>query len=396
MNNHIIMIKRQKNIWYELYLIVACIYAVYRVITATYIENLIFFPVNKLYIVNYVCIIGLIISFFGQTKITYKRLIISFIIAIIIGIISYFSFDMPSFITFIFILTYPAGLSLKILARRMFWCYFIVIPVIVLAALNGIIKDYTIYQRVLRHSCGFVTPNTFSNYVTITVMLKVYYKFDEWKVKNSFVWMVILIVLYNITNSRLAFLSGMLMIVLAHIFKLIKSNKFKRYLYNISSVLFSILSIICVWATIYFSNHKGILYTEINLFFTGRLTWLTYYYETYGIKLFGQKIVTVSRAVAEETGISWQNIDNAYVLIIIRFGIIFLIGMMIVYFLLGKYLKRDKNLVGAIYVVVICVIGITENFLLHAGMNFTIFMVAEMIASKPILCINKRIHTPKS
>lgn len=113
---------------------------------------------------------------------------------------------------------------------------------------------------------------------------------------------------------------------------------------------------------------------------TGRLSWMIYYYNNYGIDNFGNKIASVSKITAVKTGAKWANLDNSYILFSIKYGLIFLYVFIILYFILGKQLRRKDDLKSALYVILISIFGLTESILFVPGFNFSLLFIAEMIS----------------
>ena len=101
-----------------------------------------------------------------------------------------------------------------------------------------------------------------------------------------------------------------------------------------------------------------------------------------GISPFGQVLTMVSKSQAASTGERWKGLDNSYIYMLIVWGVFGVIIFTLFMYLLGKYLKKTKNYYGALYTLIISLVGITENFLVIVPYNFSIILIAEMLSER--------------
>lgn len=379
------MEKKEKKIYF-LYSVLLNIYTFSKIISSSYIDKMFFISVGNISdIINYICIVGLGSLFLCQNKIPKKKFLIIIIITIFLGIISIKFIDKTLILTYFFIISFPQKISIKKVAKSLFFCFAILITLIISASCLEIIKDYTFFQHnTMRHSFGFSSANSLANAVCICLLLYSYFKYDKWTIINNFIYLLCIVTIYYFTRSRLAFLIAVLNLVLINTFKTIKNKdikeKIQKIVFFLSTYLIPFLSIFSIAITIYFSNNSNSkLFATINELFTGRLKWMIQYYKDYGIHLVGQQIETVSLKKSIELGLSWKNIDNAYLLFSIKYGIIFLIGFNYMYIKVGKMIKNNNNFNKAFLIIAFGLMGLTENFLIIIGYNFTLFFIAEMI-----------------
>lgn len=375
---------RKKNLISSLYVLLACLHSIVKVMNSTYIERIMGLPLSTISsIITYASWIFLTIIFFSQNKISKKRFLSYVLILGIISLISLFIFDRTILTITFFIISYQKNINIHELGNKIFKCNMFLIITIIILSLIGLTTNYTFYQHgVLRQSLGFVSANACANTIVINYML--------WslisKKKNSFlkngIWLTFLIVIYKITNSRMAFFMGIVS-MLTNIFetKYVKKEKIVNAIYISSKYIIAFLFIICIFSTVYFNKNQGSkIYNTINDITTGRMNWVQNYYNDYGINLFGQKIKTVSLKQRLNTNETWTNIDNSYMSISIKYGIVFLLGFTILYIKVGEYARNKENYRVALYIFLIAIMGLTENILLTIGYNYSLFIIGKMLA----------------
>ena len=160
-----------------------------------------------------------------------------------------------------------------------------------------------------------------------------------------------------------------------------KENRFKgKILYQISKLCFPVLMIVCyICSWLYKGGYYISQLNILNIMMSYRLGFMRNYLRGYGIKLFGQTIKTVSYSQALRTGEAWSGLDNSYMYILICWGLIIAIILSLLYYQLGKYNYEKTNKYEAFVVIVLCIIGITENYLSLVGDNIAIIMIAIML-----------------
>ncbi len=107
-----------------------------------------------------------------------------------------------------------------------------------------------------------------------------------------------------------------------------------------------------------------------------------YYLNTYGISLFGQPIETVSMKSAGMDVTKWMGLDNSYLMIGIKYGIVALVLFGIGFYLLGTELKKEDDIAGAIVTILIIFVGVTENYLVAINYNFCMIIFATTVLKK--------------
>lgn len=357
------------------------------VMSASYMDTGISNTLSILYNVSFYFLIGDSI-FNVLTQIIFsKRKIIYLLVGFTLIVLLYLLKNTTLLWIFFVVLGYPQELDSKILAKFLYFSMLLGILVVFIGFTFGIFNDEVggaHYEDGIRHSFGFTTANTLGNYILLILLLKIYISWDVWKLKDTIVWSIVIITTYVLVNSRASFFCSILAILLVLFFK----NK-TIYMKNLKSWLpiisFTVLLFISLYSMIYFSKYQNNSYSFFNELFSGRLYYMTSFYNSYGISWFGNSIRTISAAEIRQLNgyTGWFGLDNSYSYIAINGGIICLILFWLIFFFANIKSIKDKNWGGIIVILVISILGLSENYIRLLNLDFVIFIFASYVAGAP-------------
>ena len=375
------MIKKEKFIK-NIYMYLIFIYSFINILSSTYIDyvipsyNTIYIFIQNLLILTFAFIFIILISH----KITKKSIIVIYSILMLTIIILLKNRDKSLLLLITMLISFPKTIDIKKLCITIVKANALaIITTITLCKLN-LIKDYVFMQRgVFRHGLGFVSANALANLITATLLIYILYKKNNWKLHDTIFWLLILILTNMQTNSRLALLLGIFGVFFATVSKYIAQKKIiTNIIFKITKYIFPFLFVSLILLTLYMDS---ITYNQaeykLNELFSGRLFQMVDFYRQYGIHLIGSPIFTLGIKNAVETGVKWVGIDTSYMNYTLRYGLIFMICLGCLYMKLGKRIKQKNMLYEAIYVITICIMGITENILLIPYFNFSLFLIVK-------------------
>lgn len=371
--------KKMEKASHIIYTILFLIYTIFFTFSSSYIDEIFNYSLS---IIQYIVWIGLVSLYFFRETISIKKLIVSILGLVLIFAISNTVVDKALITNILFLVCYPENLNLEEINKKLLITLICVVGGIVLLASLGIITNYTFYrENHIRKSMGFVSANVFANLVTLIIMIYACLKGRKWNIVNVLLSLIILVLVNNATNSRLAFGIGILTIILAVLNKI--TVRFEKYFYLLVKYSFIIFFVFCLSVTIYFSDKKNTKeFVIINEVTTGRLGWIETYYEENGINLFGNNIVTVGKKSSVQNNKTWRGIDNAYMYALIKYGIIYILIVSYLYFELGKYLREKKMINEAIFIFLICLIGLTENITLYPSYNIALIIIGKILSER--------------
>lgn len=226
---------------------------------------------------------------------------------------------------------------------------------------SNIIMQYRFFgskeDSFMRGDLGYGHPNTLYAVVGIMIILWSFSKVrPRWYI--YVVMSIINILIYCITLSSGGVVIGFLAIISSACMKYIS----KKIICAVS-VIPCIVTMVC--AIIY--NHDNDIWYAINDVLSGRLNMVHRYLFGYDVKLFGQVY----------SGEIPYICDNAYMNILIQFGIVIWIIIAIVYFMTIRkaYINNDKR--SMLICTIMLVFAFIEQFFQNCFMNISFLVIVE-------------------
>lgn len=364
-----------------LYIFTICFNLIMQTLAGTNIQNILFIPKEVLYsLTPKISLLLFIIIFFINGTVSKRIMYVSLVLGIVTIIVTSITNNYALALMFMAIMTCPSGMEISTIAKWEKRSLFCLIVFTIALAVMGIIPSDVVYrENAIRNSYGFTSANAFANSTLIWMLLFGLQKKERWNWRDTIFCGSIAVAVFSFTNSRMAFIMSLVLSLFFLMLK--KENRFKgKILYQISKLCFPVLMIVCyICSWLYKGGYYISQLNILNIMMSYRLGFMRNYLRGYGIKLFGQTIKTVSYSQALRTGEAWSGLDNSYMYILICWGLIIAIILSLLYYQLGKYNYEKTNKYEAFVVIVLCIIGITENYLSLVGDNIAIIMIAIML-----------------
>ena len=364
-----------------LYIFTICFNLIMQTLAGTNIQNILFIPKEVLYsLTPKISLLLFIIIFFINGTVSKRIMYVSLFLGIVTIIVTSITNNYALALMFMAIMTCPSGMEISTIAKWEKRSLFCLIVFTIALAVMGIIPSDVVYrENAIRNSYGFTSANAFANSTPIWMLLFGLQKKERWNWRDTIFCGSIAVAVFLFTNSRMAFIMSLVLSLFFLMLK--KENRFKgKILYQISKLCFPVLMIVCyICSWLYKGGYYISQLNILNIMMSYRLGFMRNYLRGYGIKLFGQTIKTVSYSQALRTGEAWSGLDNSYMYILICWGLIIAIILSLLYYQLGKYNYEKTNKYEAFVVIVLCIIGITENYLSLVGDNIAIIMIAIML-----------------
>ena len=364
-----------------LYIFTICFNLIMQTLAGTNIQNILFIPKEVLYsLTPKISLLLFIIIFFINGTVSKRIMYVSLVLGIVTIIVTSITNNYALALMFMAIMTCPSGMEISTIAKWEKRSLFCLIVFTIALAVMGIIPSDVVYrENAIRNSYGFTSAHAFANSTLIWMLLFGLQKKERWNWRDTIFCGSIAVAVFLFTNSRMAFIMSLVLSLFFLMLK--KENRFKgKILYQISKLCFPVLMIVCyICSWLYKGGYYISQLNILNIMMSYRLGFMRNYLRGYGIKLFGQTIKTVSYSQALRTGEAWSGLDNSYMYILICWGLIIAIILSLLYYQLGKYNYEKTNKYEAFVVIVLCIIGITENYLSLVGDNIAIIMIAIML-----------------
>lgn len=256
-----------------------------------------------------------------------------------------------------------------IVLRKQYCISMIVVLIFLCFSQAGLIEDYIRNDGRIRHFLGF-NWTTYAPIIWFFVTLGYLCLSSNRKILiKSIGFGLIAYILYKLTGTRLAFGLTVLSIVLFLLFGHIK--KHKRILRAVTSLTICspfLCAIVSILAHALY-NPDSRFFVKLNSLLSQRLYLGKMGIMNYGITLLGQKIIWRGFDRNTLTFENYNYVDCTYLHILLEFGIAFLVIYLILLTIGIKRAYRNENYNMCWALCLICVLGMTEPWLLNFTFN---------------------------
>ena len=333
-------------------------------------------------ILLFICFLLLIIREAIDFKLNYREGILVFILTLIAGYF-YIYFGISQSLLPIFIYSVRNMDVVKIF-RISYRISLFMLLFIILSSYIGIIQNYISYSATReREYLGFRYALYPSSIFCNIIFLKVYLE------KENISWLALgalLIgnyVLFQYTDSRLTFILGLLLLIVSAMMK--KIPPIKRLALNRMFIgIFFLAALFSIYFTLnynYLSDWQANLNEELG----GRLALGYSTLKFYGYGLFGKQLSLVGNGLDEEGFLNtatYDYVDNLYVLILLKAGIIFLIIFLVSMTIIMRKIYRRKDSYLYIIFILLALHGVIDDLILLPQYNSFWFVVGELFVRK--------------
>ncbi|WP_156177736.1 hypothetical protein [Bacillus sp. SA1-12] len=211
---------------------------------------------------------------------------------------------------------------------------------VVMLALMGVIDSQISYSSrgILRTSLGFTHANILSLIILSLCINWMYLRFYKLKWFEYIILCLVVYGLYFTTNSLTSIIGISFLLTFNLLARLVKRL-------NIGYIPLSVFLTLIIPTVFSLSLFLAINYSTLNPTLvalneltTGRVSSMNSFYNQYGISLFGKPIEMISTTAAQQLGVPPQVLDNGYMRLLLRFGLI------ITAIFLGLYIKLSFQL----------------------------------------------------
>ena len=260
--------------------------------------------------------------------------------------------------------------------------------VVVGASSLGIIRDYVEVSAMrTRHYLGFLYSLHPSMYVFILTCLWLYLRKDSLRIVELIIWTILNVLVYEATVSRLSFVLALLIIVVAFAVRVTKGR----------IILNKPIGALCVASFIVaavFSLAVTLLYTPANSVFAeligssllaGRLSFGQNALDAYGVTAFGQAIQFIGNGLRVDGSITtgtYNYIDCLYVLILVRYGWVYLLGFLALMTVAAWHAWQIRDPYLLMVLAVLALHGIIDDLIFYLYFNPFLLLAGTALSSR--------------
>ena len=330
------------------------------------------------------CVLLLILKEFLGARFTSRDGLLALVLIVITGYF-YMYFGLTQTLLPIFIYS-ARNMEVNKILRISYIISLVMLVFIILSSYLGIIQNYIYYSALReRQYLGFRYALYPSSILCNIIFLKVYIE------KENVSWLSLICllignyVLFQYTDSRLTFMLGTVLLIFSAIMK--KSQKFREIVLNRVFIWsFLVLALLSIYATLNY-DYLSDWQSDLNEALGGRLSLGNSTLKFYGYGLFG-KMLSLSGNGLDENGMlntsTYDYVDNLYVLLLLRAGIIFLFIFLVAMTIIMKkiYIQKDSYLY--IIFILLAFHGIIDDLIMLPQYNSFWFVVAALFMGRRI------------
>jgi len=258
------------------------------------------------------------------------------------------------------------------------------IPAVFLLCFFGFIEDNVLIMRqVQRYSLGFVHPNTLGMRIFQLILCHCYIHRERLGVIHYLSVVFAVLFVYKFPNSQTVCICLLFFLFLLLLSRFLSGRK--RNLWGIYAkclVAGAVLANVASLFLSFFDVSRNPVLAHLNVWMSSRFACANRVWALYGVSFLGQKIY-VSEEERKLAGITeklW--LDNAYMSILLRHGIVTFLLFSIGYVWLMKYAAAQKKYMLLTVLFLFAVYGIMETGMYAIGQNLFLLFFADLIYRK--------------
>ena len=243
--------------------------------------------------------------------------------------------------------------------------------ILILTLIGWVPNHFRVENGRPRYYLGFNAPPALPDiYVGILTCYLVLNK-DKLKTSHLFLLLIPSYVIMEFADGRSSFGVSIFIIFSITLIKKFISNKKKisNFLYNTGCSILTIGVFLSIYVSMRFPYSAFI--QRQNRFFTGRLGWFSRAWRENPLRLFGNNL--------EENAANMIMLDNLYLQLLLRGGIIIFIISIICLFKLLKHYKKSNDYLSLIILIAIIINSLVSASWMPIWKNVLLFSLSEII-----------------
>lgn len=265
----------------------------------------------------------------------------------------------------------------------------ILLIIIMISSYLGVIENYIYYDTTReRQYLGFRYALYPSSILCNIIFLKVYLDKERISWKSIILLLISSYILYTLTDSRLTFVLGGLMLIFSAVNKIIPSIC-EKILSRLLIFSYAFVGVISLYFTLNY-NHLIDWQENLNEILGGRLSLGYSTLEFYGYGLFGREVELVGNGL-DVNGIvnssSYNYVDNLYVQLLLKTGVLFLVFFIICMTYVTYLTYKQKNLYFYVILVMLALHGLIDDLILQIQYNSFWLLITPVIYG---ILVNRR------
>lgn len=310
------------------------------------------------------------------------------IVYALVGSVTGFLSTLAISVIFIFSLR---DISFKYVAKTAFYISSFTLIFVVLSSQIGLISNYIEFSGGrIRHYLGF-RYSLFPSTVMLNIVASSFFLTqDKVSYKRLFFLLLSTIWIFYQTDSRLTFISSLLLLGINLIVKrypsILKSSALLLKTFKLTYIVNAYLSYLMAKMYLSFSSSfLNELSKNINQFLGGRIYYANRSLNIYGYNLFGQKINWVGNGLdinGQKRLSEYLYVDNLYIQILQRYGLFVLVILLLIFTLTLHYLLKQKQYVLSLILIILSFHAMIDDLIINLHYNIFLILIGTLMNQK--------------
>ena len=273
------------------------------------------------------------------------------------------------------------------IVKAVYRILYVMIPLTIILRFAGVMEEFTKPRgEAVRYSLGFSHPNQLGIVLFQFVVCHCYLHRKKLKITDYLLIVAVILFIYIAPNSQSAYLSIFAFLILLIFYGECQKHSSKiadiygkmillfSFLLNATSILLSIMDI-----------RRFPLLWKMDALISNRFATSHNTLQIYGIKLWGQQVLLyeeerIQAGMADGAGRLY--LDNSYMTLLIKYGVISYLIFSIAYLLLMDYFRKKEQYFMVTILFMFAIYGVMENCMFSAFHNVYLLAFAQMLYGK--------------
>lgn len=272
------------------------------------------------------------------------------------------------------------GLDVKKMASKMYAIQFTIVATKFVLSVTGVIPNNIIGsirggKQIYRQSLGYSHPNLASLQYLMIVLLYFYSHLEKIKMIDYVLYGIVVAVIGEMTGSRTFMLLSILYMAAVYYVRYVKRTQNTKFIKFVAKIFISFPMIFFLFSVVpvpFYNNGASWAY-QLNEALSGRIQLAARYFRTYSLNLFGQQVANYSGSE------DYMRLDNGYLNILFRFGIIAMAVFVIGCTALIIHLRKQERWIEILIMAIFLMYGVSETYIYNIYINFTLLYFSEFI-----------------
>ena len=249
-----------------------------------------------------------------------------------------------------------------------FFAVFITVTIVMICSYFGVIRTNTTFATSVaqdlfgvevRNSYGFIHVNCVGQMFLALLLCRTIRTKALFSRTEIVAWILVAAFLFFAVNTKTIALLILIPLIFQPMVRIF-SNKISCRI-----IMFVACAAMAAGFMLVFNfDQSNGLFSGLNYLLANRLSYAHTFLERYPLTLFGQQLSLVSTEEANQLGIQAQILDNAYINILLRFGMLAVVLVMVCIFVCAKEALDNMNCGLMLAIAILCISGISETWIL--------------------------------